>query len=244
MAFQRGRRPLGYGAAGPFLSRVTPIKGSGWPRLPPMASELRCPLRVPMRIGDKVIYEGRVFVLLGHDPMSVTDRRAEVVDPKTGERFFVPFDELEAAPPEPKVSPRRPELYSPQVEYDRAHAGDAHLRGQLRLGRQATDRPVEDGRREQVPADLDRPSRGCGDPDEAAEPGGAAADDARPPERHARAARGAGHAASRSPSCARTRSTRRSPSRRTARRSRSTRGRRTRSRSRFAPRRRSSPPTA
>ena len=55
-----------------------------------------------MRIGDQVIYHGRVFVLLGHDPMSVTDRRAEVADPQTGERLFVPFDELEPAPPEPE----------------------------------------------------------------------------------------------------------------------------------------------
>jgi len=55
-----------------------------------------------MRIGDQVIHHGRVFVLLGHDPMSVTDRRAEVQDPRTDERFFVPFDELEPGPPEPE----------------------------------------------------------------------------------------------------------------------------------------------
>jgi hypothetical protein len=55
-----------------------------------------------MRIGDKVIYAGRVLVLLGHDPMSVSDRRAEVADPVTGERFQVPFDDLVAAPPEPE----------------------------------------------------------------------------------------------------------------------------------------------
>jgi hypothetical protein len=54
-----------------------------------------------MRIGDQVIYQGRVFVLLGHDPMSVTGRRAEVADPFTGERLMVPLDELEPAPPEP-----------------------------------------------------------------------------------------------------------------------------------------------
>ncbi|MGZ8716945.1 MAG: hypothetical protein ACXWYO_07525 [Gaiellaceae bacterium] len=34
--------------------------------------------------------------------MSVTGRRAEVEDPQTGERFFVPFDELEPAPPGPE----------------------------------------------------------------------------------------------------------------------------------------------
>ena len=33
--------------------------------------------------------------------MSVTDRRAEVRDPQTGERFFVPLDELEPGAPEP-----------------------------------------------------------------------------------------------------------------------------------------------
>jgi hypothetical protein len=55
-----------------------------------------------MRIGDQVIYHGRILVLLGHDPMSVTDRRAEVEDPQTGERFAVLFDELEPAPPEPE----------------------------------------------------------------------------------------------------------------------------------------------
>jgi hypothetical protein len=55
-----------------------------------------------MRIGDQVIYQGRVVVLLGHDPMSVTGRRAEVADARTGERFFVPYDELEPVPPEPE----------------------------------------------------------------------------------------------------------------------------------------------
>jgi len=39
-------------------------------------------------------------VLLGHDPMSVPDRRAEVADPATGERFFVPLDDLLPAPPD------------------------------------------------------------------------------------------------------------------------------------------------
>jgi hypothetical protein len=52
-----------------------------------------------MRIGDKVIHQGRVLVLLGHDPMSVPDRRAEVQDPVTGERFHVPLDELREADP-------------------------------------------------------------------------------------------------------------------------------------------------
>ncbi|MGZ4357604.1 MAG: hypothetical protein ACXVRU_12440 [Gaiellaceae bacterium] len=55
-----------------------------------------------MRIGDQVIYHGRLLVLLGHDPMSVTGRRAEVEDPQTGEHFAVLLDELEPAPPGPE----------------------------------------------------------------------------------------------------------------------------------------------
>jgi len=49
-----------------------------------------------MRIGEKVLHHGRVLVLVGHDPMSVPDRRAQVEDPETGECFDVPYDELEA----------------------------------------------------------------------------------------------------------------------------------------------------
>jgi hypothetical protein len=52
-----------------------------------------------MEIGDDVIYRGRVLVLLGHDPMSVPDRHAQVEDPETGERFDVLYDELEPLPP-------------------------------------------------------------------------------------------------------------------------------------------------
>jgi hypothetical protein len=54
-----------------------------------------------MRIGDRVLYHGRVLVLLGHDPMSVPDRRADVEDPETGERLSVLLEELQEAPPEP-----------------------------------------------------------------------------------------------------------------------------------------------
>jgi hypothetical protein len=50
-----------------------------------------------MRIGERVIHQGRVLVLLGHDPMSVPDRRAQVEDPITGERFFVLLDDLRPA---------------------------------------------------------------------------------------------------------------------------------------------------
>jgi hypothetical protein len=54
-----------------------------------------------MRIGDPVIYRGRALTLLGIDPMSVPERRAEVEDPYTGERLTVAFDELEEALPDP-----------------------------------------------------------------------------------------------------------------------------------------------
>jgi hypothetical protein len=47
-----------------------------------------------MKIGDLVLYHGRVLRLLGHDPMSVPDRRAQVHDPASGEQLEVPYDEL------------------------------------------------------------------------------------------------------------------------------------------------------
>ena len=50
-----------------------------------------------MEIGDHVLFHGRLVRLLGHDPMSVPNRRAQVEDPATGERFEVPYDELEEA---------------------------------------------------------------------------------------------------------------------------------------------------
>jgi hypothetical protein len=52
-----------------------------------------------MRIGDRVIYHGIVLVLVGHEPMSVPDRRAQLEDPASGERFDVAYDELEEMPP-------------------------------------------------------------------------------------------------------------------------------------------------
>jgi hypothetical protein len=57
-----------------------------------------------MQIGDEIIHRGRVVRLLGHDPMSVPDRRAQVEDLDTGERIDVPYDELEEAPPSPQGS--------------------------------------------------------------------------------------------------------------------------------------------
>ena len=52
-----------------------------------------------MEIGDEVLYHGRALRLLGHEPMSVPNRRAQVEDTATGERFEVPYDELDEAPP-------------------------------------------------------------------------------------------------------------------------------------------------
>ena len=55
-----------------------------------------------MRIGDQVIYHGIVLVLAGHEPMSVPERRAQVEDPASGERFNVAYDELEEMPSPPQ----------------------------------------------------------------------------------------------------------------------------------------------
>ncbi len=51
-------------------------------------------LAVAMEIGDLVIYQGRAYVLRGLDPMGVPDRRAELEDPASGERLFVPLEEV------------------------------------------------------------------------------------------------------------------------------------------------------
>ena len=55
-----------------------------------------------MQIDEPVTHFGRVLILRGFEPMSMPGRRAEVEDPETGERFFVPFDELELPPHAPK----------------------------------------------------------------------------------------------------------------------------------------------
>ena len=48
-----------------------------------------------MRIGDSVLYDGKLYVLRGVEPMSVDERKAELEDPQTGERLRVPWDEIE-----------------------------------------------------------------------------------------------------------------------------------------------------
>ena len=55
-----------------------------------------------MSIGDRVTYAGRVYVLRGHDPMSVPERQAEIVDEATGARRVVPLAALVPLPPGPE----------------------------------------------------------------------------------------------------------------------------------------------
>ena len=50
-----------------------------------------------MRIGDNVIYDGRLYVVRGLDPMGVPERRADLEDVATGERVRVPLALLRAA---------------------------------------------------------------------------------------------------------------------------------------------------
>ena len=47
-----------------------------------------------MEIGSLVSYQGRAYYLRGLDPMSVTDRQAELEDVFTHERISVPLDEV------------------------------------------------------------------------------------------------------------------------------------------------------
>src|SRR3954464_14738925 len=62
---------------------------------------------------------------------------------------------------------RGPLLYFVRTPRGAPCAADDHLWSELRHGRKAADRPVEDRGWQQVPADLDRPPGGRGDPDEA-----------------------------------------------------------------------------
>jgi hypothetical protein len=55
-----------------------------------------------MELGNAVTYRGRVCVLRGLDPMSVDERRALLEDELTGDRFWVPLQEVEEPPcPDP-----------------------------------------------------------------------------------------------------------------------------------------------
>jgi hypothetical protein len=51
-----------------------------------------------MHVGDRVIWEERVYVVRGFDPMSIADERAEIDDPVSGARIRVRVDELRPAP--------------------------------------------------------------------------------------------------------------------------------------------------
>lgn len=55
-----------------------------------------------MEIGDLVIWNGRLCVLRGVQPMSVPDRRADLEDAQTAERLAAPLAELSPAPPPPR----------------------------------------------------------------------------------------------------------------------------------------------
>jgi hypothetical protein len=48
-----------------------------------------------MRIGERVSYDGRLYVVRGLDPMGVPERRADLEDVETGERIRVPVARLE-----------------------------------------------------------------------------------------------------------------------------------------------------
>ena len=56
-----------------------------------------------MEIGSLVTYQGRAYYLRGLDPMSVSDRQAELEDVFTHERISVPLDEVA----DPHASPER-----------------------------------------------------------------------------------------------------------------------------------------
>jgi hypothetical protein len=60
-----------------------------------------------MKIGDLVLYHGRLHYLRGLDPMSVPDRKAFIEDAATGEARAVPIAEIESSPPNGQSGPPR-----------------------------------------------------------------------------------------------------------------------------------------
>jgi hypothetical protein len=54
-----------------------------------------------MEIGSLVTYNGRAYYLRGLDPMSVSDRRAELEDVFTHERISVPLEDVVDPHPPP-----------------------------------------------------------------------------------------------------------------------------------------------
>jgi hypothetical protein len=63
-----------------------------------------------MQLGSLVIHKGRPYYLRGLDPMSVSDRQAELEDAFTGARVSVPLDEVEEhrQPSRPRRLTREP----------------------------------------------------------------------------------------------------------------------------------------
>jgi hypothetical protein len=63
-----------------------------------------------MQLGSLVIHKGRPYYLRGLDPMSVSDRQAELEDAFTGTRVSVPLDEIEEhrQPSRPRRLTREP----------------------------------------------------------------------------------------------------------------------------------------
>ena len=51
-----------------------------------------------MEIGQLVTYAGKGYYLRGLDPMSVRDRRADLVDPMTGARVVAPLADVHPWP--------------------------------------------------------------------------------------------------------------------------------------------------
>ena len=50
-----------------------------------------------MKVGDHVIWNGRLYVLRGVEPMSLPGRQAELEDAETGERIRVAVEELKSS---------------------------------------------------------------------------------------------------------------------------------------------------
>jgi hypothetical protein len=50
-----------------------------------------------LRIGDHVTYDGRLYVVLGLDPMGVPARRVDLEDVETGELRRIALEQLESS---------------------------------------------------------------------------------------------------------------------------------------------------
>jgi hypothetical protein len=48
----------------------------------------------PMELNDIVVYDGRRYIVVGFDPMSVSPQRAYLRDVKTGEEVPLLYDDL------------------------------------------------------------------------------------------------------------------------------------------------------